>query len=196
MKIQDHGEQLPMFVTKLGHYPIVLRIPWLPLHDVAVRFASNTVTFGSQYGTTHCHNAPVMVQGVMEEPPEPVYQVRDIFEPQIRPPRPFRGNIVMQNGTSFFHTVKKGKLTVFKASLYDINKAIEEKDLKERPLEEIVPKQYHKFLPLFCKVLADGLPPHRPGIDDEVHFKDGETPKWGLLYSMSRAELVVLKKWL
>jgi len=45
MKIQDHGEQLPMFVTKLGHYPIVLGIPWLWLHHVAVRFASNTVTF-------------------------------------------------------------------------------------------------------------------------------------------------------
>jgi len=46
MKIQDHREQLPMFITKLGHYPIVLAIPWLRLHDVAVRFASNTATFG------------------------------------------------------------------------------------------------------------------------------------------------------
>jgi hypothetical protein len=36
MKIQDHGEQLPILVTKLGHYPIVLRIHWLKLHDVAV----------------------------------------------------------------------------------------------------------------------------------------------------------------
>ena len=27
MKIQDHEEQLPMFITKLGHYSIVLRIP-------------------------------------------------------------------------------------------------------------------------------------------------------------------------
>ena len=27
--IHDHVEQLQMFVTKLGHYPIVLGIPWL-----------------------------------------------------------------------------------------------------------------------------------------------------------------------
>jgi len=140
MKIQHHGEQLPMFVLKLGHYPVILGIPWLRLHDVAVRFASNTVTFVSQYCTTHCHNAPVTVQGVMEEPPEPVYQVKDIFEPQIRSPRPFQGNIAMLKGASFFRTVKKGKLTIFKASLYDINKAIEPKDLKERPLEEVVPE--------------------------------------------------------
>jgi len=100
----------------------------------------------------------------------------------------------MINGASFFRTVKKGKLTLIKASLHDINKAIEENDLKERPLKEIVPKLYHEFLPLFSKVLADRLPPHRPGIDHEVRLKDGETPTWGPLYLMSRAELVVLKE--
>jgi len=85
---------------------------------------------------------------------------------------------------------------VFKASLYDINQAIEANNLKERPLEEIVPEQYHEFLPFCIKVLADWLPPYRPGIDHEVRLKDGETPTWGPLYSMSRAELVVLKEWL
>jgi hypothetical protein len=49
LKIQKHKEQLPVFITKLGHCPIVLGIPWLRLHDVAIRFGSNTVTFGSQY---------------------------------------------------------------------------------------------------------------------------------------------------
>jgi hypothetical protein len=149
MEVQNHKEQLPMFITKLGHYPIVLGIPWLRFHDVAIHFASNTITFGSRYCTTHCHDVPVTVQGVMEEPPEPVYQVKDIFERKIRPLRPFQGHIGMLNGASFFCTVKKGKLRIFKPSLYDINKAIEAKDLKERPLEEIVPKQYHEFLPLF-----------------------------------------------
>jgi hypothetical protein len=181
-----------MFVTMLGHYAIVLGIPWLKLNNVAVRFASNTVTFGSQYCTTHCHNTSVTVQRVTEKLLEPVYQVKDIFEPQIRPPKPFPGNIVMLNGSSFFRTVKKGKLRIFKASLYDINKAIEAKDLNERRWEEIIPKQYHEFLPLFGKVLADRLPPHRPGIDHEVRLKDAETPTWGPLYSMSRTELVVL----
>jgi hypothetical protein len=102
----------------------------------------------------------------------------------------------MLNGASFLRTVKKGKLTVFRASLYDINKAIEAKDLKARPLEEIVPKQYHEFFPLYNKVVGDRLQPHRPGIDHEVQLNDGETPTWGPLYSMSRSELVVLKEWL
>jgi hypothetical protein len=100
----------------------------------------------------------------------------------------------MLNGASYFWTVKKGRLTVFKASLYDINKAIEAMDLKERPLEVIIPKQYHEFLRLFNNVLADRLPPHRPGIEYEVRLQDGETPTWGPLNSMSRAELVVLNE--
>jgi len=66
MNIQDHKERIPMFVTKLGHYPIVLGIPWLRLHDVAVRFASNTVMFGSQYCVDRCQDVPATVQGVTE----------------------------------------------------------------------------------------------------------------------------------
>jgi hypothetical protein len=132
INIQDHKERIPMFVTKLGHYPIVLGIPWLRLHDVAVRFASNTVTFGSQYCLDHCQNTPVTVQGVTEEPPEPIYEETKLWTADIRKPKPFWNNIVMLNGASFFRTVKKGKLTIFKASLYDINKVIEAKDLKEK----------------------------------------------------------------
>jgi hypothetical protein len=181
MNIQDHKERIPTFATKLGHYPMVLGIPWLRLRDVAVRFASNTVMFGSQYCVDHCQDAPVTVQGVTEEPPEPVYEEKKLWTADIRKPRPFRGNIVMLNGSSFFRTVKRGKPAVFKPSLYDINKAIEAKDLKEIPLEEVIPKRYHEFLPLFSKLLPDRLPPHRPNIDHEIRLKEGEVPSWGPL---------------
>jgi len=61
LSILEHQEPLPMFVTKLGHYPIVLGIPWLELHDVAIRFSSRTLTFGSQYCATHCNRTPTVV---------------------------------------------------------------------------------------------------------------------------------------
>jgi len=89
----------------------------------------------------------------------------------------------MLNGASFFMTVKKGKVTVFKASLYDINKAMEAKDLNERPLEELVLKQYHEFLPLYNKVFADRLPPHQPGI----HHCNG-SHDWVLANGMRRVQ--------
>jgi hypothetical protein len=179
MNIHDHKERIPMFVTKLGHYPILLGFPLLRLHDVTVRFASNTVTFGSQYSVNHCQDSPVMVQGVTEEPPAPVYEEKKLWTADIQKPSPFRGNIVMLNNLSFFSTVKLGKLVLFMASRYDINKAIEAKDLKEKPLEEVIPKQYHQFLPLFNKVLADRLQPHRHNINHEVRLREGKVPSWG-----------------
>jgi len=102
----------------------------------------------------------------------------------------------MINGSSVFQTVKKGRLSIFKPSLYHIHKAIEGKDLKERHLREIVPEQYHECHPLFGKVFADRFPAHRLGIDHNVRLRDGDTPTWRGLYSMSRTELVILKEWL
>jgi predicted aspartyl protease len=41
LNIQGHNETLPMFVTKLGHYPLVLGIPWLKDHDPTIEFRTN-----------------------------------------------------------------------------------------------------------------------------------------------------------
>jgi hypothetical protein len=101
MVIQHDKEQIPMFVTKLGQYPIILGIPWLRLHDVAVRFASNTVTFGSQSCITHCQDTPVTVQGVPKEPPEPAYEEKPVSTADIRWMNAFQGDIIMLNGLPF-----------------------------------------------------------------------------------------------
>jgi hypothetical protein len=36
LTIDKHKEEIPMFVTQLGHYPIVLGIPWLQLYDPTI----------------------------------------------------------------------------------------------------------------------------------------------------------------
>jgi hypothetical protein len=102
----------------------------------------------------------------------------------------------MLNGASLFPLLKGGNQIIFKALLYDINEAIEAKDLKELPLEEVIPKQYHEFLQLFNHVLADWSPSHRPNIDHEVLLKEGKTPSCGSLSKMSREVQVVIKEWL
>jgi hypothetical protein len=33
LKINDHSENITLDVTKLGHYPVILGIPWLKVHD-------------------------------------------------------------------------------------------------------------------------------------------------------------------
>ena len=55
------------------------------------------------------------------------------------------------------------------------------------------------MLPLFCRREAEKLAPHREGIDHKIELrkeKDGSLPAlpWGPLYSMSKDELLVLRK--
>jgi len=122
--------------------------------------------------------------------------MEEILELHIRAQWPFRAHTVIFTGSPLIPTVKKGKWTIFDTSQYDITKDIEVKHLKEWPLEKIVPKQYHEFLPLIGRVMTGRLPPPRPGIDYEVRSKKGKAQGWEPLYSISRVELSVLKGWL
>ena len=59
-------ENIPLFVTKLGHYPIILGLPWLCRYDVNVSFAKNTLTFNSEFCLYHCcsYSNAVMIKGI------------------------------------------------------------------------------------------------------------------------------------
>ena len=94
------------------------------------------------------------------EPLEPVHPQEElILEPQIQPQWPFRRNIIMLNGSLVFPKVKNRKLMPFKASLYDINQAMDTTDHKELPLEEMVPNQGHEFLPYILRCLTSPTSP-------------------------------------
>jgi Reverse transcriptase (RNA-dependent DNA polymerase)/Aspartyl protease len=83
-------------------------------------------------------------------------------------------------------------------SLADIEKALQPKE--EVDPRKLVPKEvYDEFSNLFSAEEAAKLPPHRPGVDHEVNLQrdsSGSEPAlpWGPLYSMSREELLVLRK--
>jgi transposase InsO family protein len=181
MSIGGHHETLPAFVTKLGHYPLILGIPWMRHHGVSIRFASNDVSFDSPRCVAHRTTLkPTSIKGVT-----PPTQSLDI---------------AIVSATSFQRLVKNkkqryGQLQLFSLSLYEINKALERKVIDEGDLKSLVPPQYHEFLPLFSKAVANHLPPHRP-YDHKIPFKEGFEPPFGPLYSLSRPELEALKAWL
>ena len=59
----------------------------------------------------------------------------------------------------------------------------------------LVPAEYHEFLLLFKKAIADLLPLHRP-YDYKITLKEGFSPPCSPLYSLSRPELQALREWL
>ena len=95
----------------------------------------------------------------------------------------------------FIHKIKRHKLKVYSVTLYKINKVLGLKDLQEKPLEKVIPKEYHEFLSLFNKVIAEQLPPYRP-YNHLIVLQEGFTLPFESIYSLSWEELKVLMEWI
>jgi hypothetical protein len=70
-----------------------------------------------------------------------------------------------------------------------------DKGKDETKITDIVPPEYHKFLPLFSEFEANKLPLYCP-YNHCIPLKQGFTPPFGPIYSLSGIELEVLQKWL
>ena len=97
---------------------------------------------------------------------------------------------------ALIHRHKKApdSIQIFAASIADINKALQPK--KRIDVKALLPKQYQEYYALFNPEEAEKLPPHRgPGVDHKIELEPKDSqPPWGPLYSMSRGELLVLRK--
>ena len=144
VKIRNHEEELPAFLTTLGHYKLVLSIPWMRDHDVKLDFAGNSLEFTADKCHTTCMKAPTKVYSELPKHPD----------------NPIRISMISATG---YHrmTKKKNQEThhTFAMSLYDIHQALQDSESDERAMADTVPPKYHEYLPLFRKVNADQLPP-------------------------------------
>lgn len=110
-----------------------------------------------------------------------------------------RGGISQVSAATFAALVRRHRsapksVQIFTASIADIDKALQPK--KPVDVRALLPAQYQEFYELFNPKEAEKLPPHRgPGVDHKIELepKDAQPP-WGPLYSMSRGELLVLRK--
>jgi hypothetical protein len=163
--IGDHGEERIAFVTNLGHYQLVLRIPWLRHHDVSIRFATNTITFDSPACMGH-RQEPIVVKGI-EDIESLVSSHRESIASSTASPvldpsvvNPTKPSIAIISAASLRRLAKNkdqryGNVQTFSLSLYKINKALDRKTIEQGDLKSLVPHEFHEFLPLFDKVVAD-----------------------------------------
>ena len=180
LDINGHREQVSAFVTKLGHYPFILGIPWLRYHNPRVDWEKDTIDFISPQCTTTCPLRPTKATAM-----------------DIPPPRPRTIDIATVSLTGFRKTVRKEKrlhkaATTFAISAADIDAMLEQPD-QDRTLQ--IPMEYQGFRTLFSELEANKLPPHRPG-DHRIQLRQGTAPSFGPLYSLSTQELEALRKWL
>jgi hypothetical protein len=66
--IGDHHETLTTYLTSLGHYPLLVGIPWLKRYDVTINFAKNDIQFSSPgYLPHHGMVTPIPIKGLIPE---------------------------------------------------------------------------------------------------------------------------------
>uniref|UniRef100_R4GDC8 CCHC-type domain-containing protein n=1 Tax=Anolis carolinensis TaxID=28377 RepID=R4GDC8_ANOCA len=59
MWIREHMEEISFFVTEVPHFPVILGIPWLTLHDPNISWSNRELQFASPYCQNHCLVAKV-----------------------------------------------------------------------------------------------------------------------------------------
>jgi len=89
---------------------------------------------------------------------------------------------------------------IFTTTMADINRALAPKTrLSRAQIEDRLPAELRQFWNLFLEEDGGQLPPHRQGLDHAIELQRDQqgnevAAPWGPLYSMSREELLVLRK--
>lgn len=165
------------YVLPIGHYDMILGMPWITAQDARINGPRSEMEIG--------------VTGTIVRSKEAFFGIHASAH-----------QLVEVSATSIQHwrrrqRKKQGDIQVFAASMADINKAL--RVVQRTDPATRLPQHFLKFLDVFSHLKAKQLPPLRgPGIDHAIELEsvDGKTPKvpWGPLYSMSRDELLVLRK--
>ena len=162
----------------MGHYPLVLGIPWLRYDNPRIDWEKDTIDFVSPRCTTACAPRPTKATTM-----------------DIPPARPRVINIAAISLTGFRKTVRMEKrlheaATTFAISAADIDAMLENPGQDRTP---DIPREYQDFAILFSEVGANKLPPYRPG-DHWIQLHKGAAPSFRPLYSLSKPELEALCK--
>ena len=188
LDINGHFETMLLFVTPLAYFDLVLGLPWLEHHSPRINWKEGTLDFNHPRCCNHSRNFPATVSSLSQK----IIKERREKESKRKSAAllvDFESCSTEDFGKSFL----KSDHRIMAASIEDIREALREKPFVD-PAEKL-PGIYHDYLPVFSKVEADKLPPHRPS-DHRIILKPGSEPPWGRLYGMSRGELLVLKKYI
>ena len=170
MSIDSHQEDIPMFVTKIGHYSVVLGLLWLRRHDVHIGFGQNTLTFDSEFCLHRCsnHGNAVMFMGILiptPEKPNITMIASSTFMKLAKKKKHFALMIYAIDQALYAHEVRDRArrmaiYTVVPELRMDLPAAVAAATIEDDKIWGLVPAEYHEFLPLFKKMIADVLPPH------------------------------------
>ena len=135
--------------------PVIIGLPWMREDDMIIKLITNTWIINSYGLIISIKTTPVLSE------------IKELTA------APF--TILVKRARRY-----QKPLTVFKASLKDITKALRPKVIKIlTEIRKLLPAQYYNHLPFFEGDMAAELPPHRPGIDHIFTLEKAKTGKKG-----------------
>ena len=115
-------------------------------HDVKLDFTENSLEFAANKCHTTCRKAPTKVYSELTKHPDDSILIS------------------MISTTSYHRMTRKMKQQnhhTFAMSLYDIHQALRNSKPDKQAMADTVPPECQQFLPLFRKVYANKIAPHR-----------------------------------
>jgi len=171
LTIDQHTEDLTFHVTKLAGWNLIVGKPWLCLHNPAIDWTLNAISFTSKFCQSHCRShKPTSLSATATSPL----------------------SISMISRAALRVAIKEPGAQFFIAAIYATP---DDEGEPEEPAAKLVPEEYHEFLPIFSEKEARILPPHRY-VDHAIPLEEGVKPPFGRMYSMSDSELKEVRKWI
>ena len=145
-----------------------------------ISFAKDTLYFDSDYCLTNCAPTSATTKGISI----PILEIQGY-------------QICMINAVFYrLLTRKPAEQKILNASLREITTPLKDtQPTNEELIRKQVPQEYHKFTGLLSEDQASKLPYYRP-YDFKIPIKEGFTPPFGPLYSLSKNKLEELQKYL
>ena len=127
-------------------------------------------------------------------PPAPDPAPKPIRPAPSSPPSP---RISLISANAFHYTMKRKENEFFTTSIYEIDRILEERRLKDDPenaklVQDRLPSVYYSYRDVFSKTAADQLPEHRP-YDHKIVLTEPLPNQFSPLYKQSTEELQATK---
>jgi hypothetical protein len=195
LEYQGHRESISLFVTNLGKHDIILGLPWMKKHKVVPDWDSSTLQFTATECSSHMVKGMEIIDRISTKSQyrnrSDQSEAASLEDGQDQPHATL--DICMIGAAAFNRLARKSHHEILAISLKDIDQALAVK--KDTDPATKLPRELHDLLTLFSRAEADKLPRRRE-YDHRIELEPGKKPGYGPLYSMSRAELLVLKKYL
>lgn len=175
-------EDLWAYVIQDQHEQLIIGKRWLTDHDATVRPATEEVEIRRPW------QANLRTRKVSEAKEISPHAVRAYRARMQRSAARDQPESLASQGSANQPT----QTQIFSASLQDLEKALATK--KHRDPRAECPSWLQPVVDAFDRQKAKELPPHRPGLDHEINLEGGKSAPAMPLYSMSRDELLVLRK--